>query len=288
MNPCVYRGRASTCGRAAIGSSCRVSARPGRHGRSGARSRRGAGRLGDPMSAEACLLEQRRQGRERLLRHALLAQDAPQVLAWRLGRAPAEFPLGEHVLHPRVRLDHGGAGIGRIAQRDERGVDRVSCDLRLVVVRYRGRLGRARLVRRRGGTPAPPPAPAAETRQAPADAHQFAEDRRGDPSQRGRGDRSQQPPQPGRRPRRAEAVRLWGVYLGRQLARNRIFGGDHADLDQLRAARHVRLRSLADRPVAGGRDRADQRREHDHGGWRSNGRDAHRCGELTRRAGGVG
>ena len=79
-------------------------------------ARRGA--LGDPMSAEACLLEQRRQGRERLLRHALLAQDAPQVLAWRLGRAPAEFPLGEHVLHPCVRLDHGGAGIGRIAQRD--------------------------------------------------------------------------------------------------------------------------------------------------------------------------
>ncbi len=140
---------------------------------------------------------------------------------------------------------------------------------------------RSRVTRRAvAGVSAPPPPPATEARQAPADAHELAGDPYGHPDDPGGDDRPEQPPQPGRRPRRPEAIRLRGVYVGRQLARNRIVRRDHADLDQLAAARYVPLLSLADRPVAGDRDDAHQHREHDHGGCRSNGRDAHRLASL--------
>ena len=38
-------------------------------------------------------------------------QDAPQVLERRLARQPAQAVPGEHAFHPRVRGDHGAAGV---------------------------------------------------------------------------------------------------------------------------------------------------------------------------------
>ena len=115
------------------------------------------------------------------------------------------------------------------------------------------------------GTSAPGPSRAAEAWDAPPDAHQA------------RGRSAPRPTRPRRRrsPRAATRARpvapagrgrtpVWETPR-RQLTRNRIPGHDHAELDELAAARHVALGPLADRLVTGSGDDAHQRREHDHG-----------------------
>jgi hypothetical protein len=99
------------------------------------------------MVAEAGLLEEGGQRRQRASGHTLLAQDTRQVLAWGLRCSPTELSFGEHLFHASVGGDDRSPRIRGIPQRLQRRLDHVPGDLDVVLrTRHRGcgRLGSRR------------------------------------------------------------------------------------------------------------------------------------------------
>jgi hypothetical protein len=99
------------------------------------------------MPAEARLLEEGGQRRQRASGHTVLAQDTRQVLARGLRCSPTELSFGQHLFHASVGGDDRSPRIRGIAQRLQRRLDHAPGDLRVVLrTRHRecGRLASRR------------------------------------------------------------------------------------------------------------------------------------------------
>ena len=216
------------------------------------------------MQAEAGLLEQCRERRQRSPRDVPLAQHAPQVLARCFGPSPAELFFGEDLLHERIRLDHGSPRVRWVAQGLHRSVDGAPRGLRVLSVRAR-RLGHRRF-RHCRTVAAPPPT----SRPPPPELTGEHDSRRDDTR---RSDRRDGPAQP--HGRSGLLLRFDDEDLRGQRARDREIGGDEHEPVGCRTCWAWLRGRAANRLATRDGHYRDQHQQADHDGTGSSGRSLH-------------